>query len=124
MGAGTDRPRERPAILDKLERRRERYQERGLFFRIVWVIAAFIVLAAGLAMIVFPGPALVVIPLGLAMLSFEFCWAQRLLDKSIEKGLDAKDTATSATPRQKRVGALGVALAAAAIASIALLIVT
>ena len=37
------------------------------------------VLAFGIALIVLPGPAFVVIPLGLAILATEFLWARRLL---------------------------------------------
>jgi tellurite resistance protein TerC len=39
------------------------------------------VLAVGIAMIVLPGPALVVIPLGLVILSTEFIWARRWLKR-------------------------------------------
>ncbi len=38
------------------------------------------VLLAGLAMIVLPGPAVVVIPAALAILAVEFMWARRWLD--------------------------------------------
>jgi uncharacterized protein (TIGR02611 family) len=44
-------------------------------------IAGFSVLAAGVALIFLPGPAIVVIPLGLAILAKEFPWAKRLLDR-------------------------------------------
>jgi len=37
------------------------------------------VLAIGIALIVLPGPAFVVIPLGLAILATEFLWARPLL---------------------------------------------
>jgi tellurite resistance protein TerC len=33
----------------------------------------------GLALIVLPGPAVVVVPLGLAILATEFAWARRLI---------------------------------------------
>ena len=36
-------------------------------------------LAAGLAMLVLPGPAFVVIPMALAILAIEFVWARRWL---------------------------------------------
>lgn len=39
------------------------------------------VLLAGIVMIVAPGPAFLVIPLGLAILATEFVWARRLLSK-------------------------------------------
>jgi uncharacterized protein (TIGR02611 family) len=37
------------------------------------------VVAIGVAMIVLPGPAFVVIPAGLAILATEFVWARRML---------------------------------------------
>ena len=48
------------------------------------VVAAigFSVLLIGLAMVALPGPAIVVIPLGLAILATEFVWARRLLEKA------------------------------------------
>ena len=36
---------------------------------------------AGVVMLFTPGPAVVVIPLGLAILAREFAWAQRLLER-------------------------------------------
>lgn len=43
------------------------------------------VLLLGIALIVLPGPAFVVIPVGLAILATEFAWARRYLDKIKEK---------------------------------------
>jgi tellurite resistance protein TerC len=39
------------------------------------------VVLIGIAMIVFPGPAIVVIPAGLAILGLEFAWARRWLER-------------------------------------------
>lgn len=50
--------------------------------RIVVAIVGFSVLLVGVAMIILPGPALIIIPLGLAILATEFVWAQRLLTKA------------------------------------------
>lgn len=47
--------------------------------RIVVAIVGGTVLLAGVAMIVLPGPATVVIPAGLAILAIEFAWARRWL---------------------------------------------
>lgn len=47
---------------------------------VVAVIGGTVVLV-GVAMIVLPGPAILVIPLGLAILATEFVWARRLLDR-------------------------------------------
>jgi tellurite resistance protein TerC len=43
------------------------------------------VLLIGVIMIVTPGPAIVVIPLGLAILATEFAWARRYKEKLEEK---------------------------------------
>jgi uncharacterized protein (TIGR02611 family) len=43
-------------------------------------IVGGVVLAIGIAMLVLPGPAVVVIPIGLAILATEFPWAQRIYD--------------------------------------------
>jgi len=90
-------------------------------YRIAWVTAAIIVVVAGLVMIVFPGPALVVIPIGLAMLSLEFAWAQRLLDTTLERGLDAKDIALRANRKQQIVGGVAILCGMAAVAAVALI---
>jgi tellurite resistance protein TerC len=47
--------------------------------RIVIAVVGFTVLAAGLAMVFLPGPAFVVIPIGVAILAVEFAWARRWL---------------------------------------------
>lgn len=41
-------------------------------------------LVVGVAMLVLPGPAVVVIPLALAVLATEFAWARRLLRRARE----------------------------------------
>jgi uncharacterized protein (TIGR02611 family) len=46
------------------------------------IAAGFTILAVGIAMIVLPGPAIIVIPLGLGILATEFTWARSLLDKA------------------------------------------
>ena len=53
--------------------------------RLILVVAGFTTLAVGVAMIVLPGPAFVVIPIGLAILATEFIWARKLLDTVKER---------------------------------------
>jgi tellurite resistance protein TerC len=53
--------------------------------RLITAVIGFTVLIAGFAMIVLPGPAVLVIPAGLAILASEFAWAKRLLKKAREK---------------------------------------
>jgi uncharacterized protein (TIGR02611 family) len=49
--------------------------------RVVIAIIGFTVLTIGLAMVVLPGPALLVIPLALGILATEFVWARNLINK-------------------------------------------
>ena len=53
--------------------------------RIVIGIVGGSVLVVGVCMIVLPGPAFVVIPVGLAILGLEFAWARRWLKKAKAK---------------------------------------
>lgn len=50
--------------------------------RAVVAVIGFTVLLIGVAMIVLPGPAILVIPLGLGILATEFVWARGLLRRT------------------------------------------
>jgi len=50
--------------------------------RIIVAVVGGTVLAVGFALVVLPGPALLVIPAGLAILAIEFAWAKRWLRKA------------------------------------------
>lgn len=66
--------------------------------RLVIAVTGFTVLIVGIAMIVFPGPAIIVIPTGLGILATEFIWARRLLKmakntfSNIKKGGNSNET--------------------------------
>ena len=49
--------------------------------RLIVMVVGTTVLLIGVALLVLPGPAFVVIPLGLAILATEFAWARRLLQR-------------------------------------------
>ena len=66
--------------------------------RIVIAVVGFTVLAVGIAMIALPGPAFVVIPIGLGILGLEFAWARRWLRKVKEK---AEAVARSVTGKEQ-----------------------
>jgi tellurite resistance protein TerC len=57
---------------------------------VVFVVGMSVVLV-GIVMIVAPGPAIVVIPAGLAILATEFVWAQILLKRMKEKARQVID---------------------------------
>lgn len=67
--------------------------------RIAVFIAGVVVVAAGVAMLVLPGPGLVVIILGLGILATEFVWAERALDKAKAKAKSAAASARSMISR-------------------------
>jgi uncharacterized protein (TIGR02611 family) len=58
--------------------------------RVAVTIAGFAVVLAGAAMLVLPGPGILVIIGGLAILATEYVWAQRLLKIAQEKANQAK----------------------------------
>ncbi len=64
--------------------------------RIAVALIGGTVLLIGIAMLVLPGPGLLVIPAGLAILALEFAWARRWLKlvKTKAQALKAKVTGT------------------------------
>lgn len=54
--------------------------------RITIALVGFSVLCVGVAMIVLPGPAFLVIPAGLGILALEFTWAKRWLAEAKARG--------------------------------------
>jgi len=59
--------------------------------RLIIAVVGFTVLLIGVAMIVLPGPAIIVIPIGLGILATEFAWARRLLN-NIKSRFQKKNT--------------------------------
>jgi uncharacterized protein (TIGR02611 family) len=60
----------------------------------------FTVLAVGLVMLVTPGPGLLVIIAGLAILAHEFAWAAKALDKAKARAAQAREAAMRRAPRR------------------------
>ncbi|MEV5706033.1 TIGR02611 family protein [Actinoallomurus sp. NPDC052274] len=101
---------------------RERIRTRPLLNN-VWRLAVFsvgvTVLAAGVAMLVLPGPGWAAIFVGFAILATEFAWAQRALTSAKQTASKAKEKALD--PRVRRRNQLlaicaGVIVAAAIVA--------
>jgi uncharacterized protein (TIGR02611 family) len=99
---------------ERLAERRESHLQRSRFYRIGFTIVGATVTLAGIAMLVTPGPALVIIPIGLAMLALEFAWAERMLDRALDRAEIAARKAAEATRTQRILGAIATALAIAA----------
>jgi len=62
--------------------------------RIAVTVVGFVLLLAGIVMIVTPGPGILLIIAGLAVLATEYVWAERLLNLAKQKAAQAKDTIT------------------------------
>lgn len=65
--------------------------------RLVVLLAGLAVLGAGIAMLVLPGPGVIVIILGFAILATEFAWAERALDRTTAKAATAANTVSGST---------------------------
>ena len=70
--------------------------------RVIVMVAGFTVLLVGIALIVLPGPATLVIPLGLAILATEFVWASRLLVRFKRKTRQLTDAISRKVPGDRR----------------------
>lgn len=105
----------KPSLVERLQTQRERHLQRSKPVRVLYVVVGFTILGAGLAMLITPGPAFVVIPIGLALLSLEFAWAEKMLERAIEKGEKAKQKASETTATQRVLTGIATALAIGAL---------
>jgi uncharacterized protein (TIGR02611 family) len=106
-------------FIDGVKERRERHRERSRIIRAVVVLAGFVVVLAGIVMIPLPGPGLLVVAAGLAVLALEFVWAERLLERTIDEMSKATDKVKRASRWQQAVLVFLGALAAVAVVTAA-----
>jgi len=69
--------------------------------RIAILVIGLTLVVGGLAMLVLPGPGILVIVAGLAVLATEFVWAERMLDTAKGHASRAKDRAAGAVRRRR-----------------------
>jgi uncharacterized protein (TIGR02611 family) len=62
--------------------------------RLIKIVVGFTLLAIGVAMLVLPGPGIIMIMFALAILGAEFVWARRLLDRMKAAARDARNAVT------------------------------
>ena len=72
--------------------------------RIAISVAGFGLIAIGIVLLVIPGPGLLLIIAGLAVLAGEYVWAQRALNYARRKAAAAKDRALGRPRRQDPSG--------------------
>ena len=66
--------------------------------RLIKIVFALTLLIVGVAMLVLPGPGIVVITVALAVLSGEFIWARRVLDQIKTGARRARDAMSQRPP--------------------------
>ena len=114
-----DEPRSRHPWLERLREQRLRHLQRSRFIRVPFVLVGFTIVLVGLAMLVLPGPGLLVMAVGFAMLALEFAWAERVLESTLERMDKTTKTVKRATRLQK---ALSAATGIAALIAFALVV--
>lgn len=68
--------------------------------RLAVLVIGLTMVVGGLAMLVLPGPGILVVIAGLAVLATEFAWAEHLLDTAKEQATKAKDRASRSLKRR------------------------
>src|SRR5436189_6194964 len=71
--------------------------------RVIVSVVGVTVLLIGVALLVLPGPAFVVIPVGLAILATEYAWARRWLKRARRIASNVVSGHDGAAPRESRV---------------------
>src|SRR5438034_4148959 len=71
--------------------------------RVIVSVVGVTVLLIGIALLVLPGPAFIVIPVGLAILATEYAWARRWLKKVRRMASDVVGSRGRTAPRDSAV---------------------
>lgn len=109
----------KPPLIERVRARQQRHRERSLFVRVPFALAGFAVLLLGVVMLFTPGPGWVVIVFGLGLLALEFTWAERLLERVIDRVEQASDQMRRRSPFQRAlVIAAGLLALAAVVAAL------
>jgi uncharacterized protein (TIGR02611 family) len=110
-------------MMERVRDRRERHKQRGRTYRIVFGIAGFVVLVAGIVLSLpfIPGPGLLLVAIGLGMLALEFAWAERLLERIVDRLEQAGERAARASRTQKAVAGSAIAMGVGALIAVAFL---
>ena len=110
------KPGVRNRFVEGLQERRVRHKERHRLIRVAAAIGGFLVVLLGIVVIPLPGPGLLVVAVGLAVLALEFAWAEHLLEKTVDRLSEARERVKRASPvGQAAVALIGVLAAAASL---------
>jgi uncharacterized protein (TIGR02611 family) len=90
----------------------QRYRALHLTWRAVIFFVGVAIIAAGLAMLVLPGPGWAAIFVGLAVMATEFVWAQRTLGFARRQAAKAAERALDPAARRRNVLLLSIVIVA------------
>ena len=105
-------------MVERVRERKEQHRTRSRPYRIAFATVGSLFVVAGLLLSLpfVPGPGILLIAIGLAMLALEFERAERLLERVLVRLDRLTDQAAKAGPREKALaGAAVVALASAVV---------
>jgi uncharacterized protein (TIGR02611 family) len=110
-------------MMERVRHRKERHKLRGRPYRIAFGIAGFVVLLAGIVLSLpfVPGPGLLLVAIGLGMLALEFAWAERLLERIVDRLEQAGERAARATRAHKAMAGGAIAIGVGALIAVAFL---
>ena len=78
--------------------------------RVLVLMAGMALVGAGLAMLVLPGPGVLVVIAGLAVLATEFAWAERMLDRTRTRAAAATGSLTATRSGQAALAVSAIAM--------------
>jgi len=79
--------------------------------RVAVLVVGTAVIAAGIAMLALPGPGVLVLLVGLAILATEFAWAERALDRAASSAAGAAASVTGRRSGRIALAASGIGMA-------------
>ena len=105
-------------LLKRVRDRKQRHRQRSRAYRATVVVVGILLIFAGVLLSApgIPGPGLLVVAVGLALLALEFDRAERLLERTLVRVDRLTEQAGSAPPWQR--GLLGAFVALAALAAV------
>jgi uncharacterized protein (TIGR02611 family) len=95
-------PKERFSRLKRLHARAHSNPVSAIITKVIVTIVGVLIILAGIVMLIGPGQGILAIIAGLAVLSSEYVWAQRLLKRAQAKWDEARDKARAMDPRVRR----------------------
>ena len=111
---------DKPPLVERVRAQQVRHRQRSRLLRVPVAALGFTIVGVGLALLVLPGPGHPILLVGLAVIALEFAWAERVLERAIDRVERAREQATQASKAQKAAGLAAMSLGAAAMLGVVL----